>query len=212
MEQTTNDLTIEFIKEHPEIKRCLKKELINYSSLARLIAKELKIERKSSKEAILIAARRFKQSLKWEETNDEKISDLLEKSEVEIKNKISVFILEKGLNFEVVDEIQRQIRKESGAFYLIEGSDNYTLVIQDKYASLIKQKFSSRMIKQRTKLALINIITPKEIENTPGFISYTAGLFSEHGVNIVEFISCWTDNLFIINADDVKKTLEFLEF
>ena len=57
--KNTTELTHEYVHEHPHIKHCLKQGLINYSSLARFIAKELDIEKKTSKEAILIAAGRL---------------------------------------------------------------------------------------------------------------------------------------------------------
>ena len=57
MDKTTAELTTEYIKQHPAIKSCLKKGLLNYSSLSRLISKELNIGKKTSKEAILIAAK-----------------------------------------------------------------------------------------------------------------------------------------------------------
>ena len=66
MEKNTTEMTNEYINEHPHIKNCLKRGLINYSALARYIAKELDIEKKSSKEAILIASRRKQDSLKKE--------------------------------------------------------------------------------------------------------------------------------------------------
>ena len=90
MTKSTAELTVEYIQEHPHIKNCLKKGLINYSSLARLISKESKIEKKSSKEAILIAARRFQDKLKKELGNELKIKTLLSKSEIGIKNKIQI--------------------------------------------------------------------------------------------------------------------------
>ena len=210
--KSTTELTIEYIKEHPSIKSCLKKGLINYSSLSRLIAKELNIEKKNSKEAILIAERRFQEKLKKETAFEKQIKDLLAKSEIEIKNKILVFILEKNIYLDYFDQIQKQIRKELGTFYLLEGSDSYTLVIQEKYSNLIEKKFRSKIIKKRSNLALINYKSSKEIEDIPGVLSYLTTLFSENGVNIVEFLSSWTDTLFIINSDDITKTLNFLKF
>ncbi|MBI2662417.1 hypothetical protein HYX11_03080 [Candidatus Woesearchaeota archaeon] len=52
----------------------------------------------------------------------------------------------------------------------------------------------------------------KEIEQIVGVLSYLTSLFSENGVNIVEFLSCWTDTLFIINSADIPKTLPLLKF
>ena len=52
----------------------------------------------------------------------------------------------------------------------------------------------------------------QEIENIPGVISYLTSLFSENGVNIEEFFSCWRDTVFVIAVNDLGKVLEFLHF
>ena len=61
---TTTELTEKYLSEHPSIKDCLKKGIINYSKLSRTIAKELNIEKKTSIEAILIACRRYEAKIK----------------------------------------------------------------------------------------------------------------------------------------------------
>ncbi len=61
-------------------------------------------------------------------------------------------------------------------------------------------------------LALINFKTSKEIEGMIGVMSYLTSLFAENGVNILEFFSCWTDTLFVVDAKDITKTLGFLQF
>ncbi|MCK5039358.1 MAG: hypothetical protein KAR87_00110 [Candidatus Aenigmarchaeota archaeon] len=211
MKKTTAELTEEYIGKHPYIKNCLKKGLINYSSLARLIAKELNIEKKTSKEAILVAARRMQKKLCEKVVYEKKIIDLLAKSEMDIKNKINVFILSKDINLDYVDEIQKDIRNSVGTFYCLEGSDNYTIITQEKHSCLIKDKFESNIIVHNKDMVLINIKSPKEIEETTGVVSYLTNLFAENGVNIVEFFSCWTDTLFVISSRDLGRTIDFLK-
>lgn len=212
MEKTTTELTREYIKEHPHIQSCLKKDLINYSSLARLIAKELNIEKKTSKEAILIAARRYQEKLTKETGTEKQIKDLLDKSEISIKNKILVYVLEKSIDFEIIDDLQKNIRKDYGIFYLIEGSDHYIIITQEKYSALLEGKLKNKLIKKNTSMALIMIKTQKEIEETPGVAAYLTSLFAENGVNIIELLSCWTDTLFIVESKDVNRTIQFLKF
>lgn len=212
MEKTTTELTQEYIKEHPFIKSCLKKGLLNYSALSRHIAKELNIEKKTSKEAILIAARRLHETLKKEKIEEQKIKHLLSYSEIEIRNKIIVLIIDKNIHFELIEQIQKSIKKESGIFYILEGSDNYTLITQEKFSPLLEEKLKSNTIKKHYNLALIMLKSSKEIEQMVGVLSYLTSLFSENGVNIIEFLSCWTDTLFIINSEDIPKTLSFLKF
>jgi len=212
MEKNTTEITNEYINEHPHIKNCLKRGLINYSALARHIAKELNIEKKSSKEAILIAARRKQDILKKEFSQEKNISKLLSDSEIEIKNKIIVFILEKSVNFDTIENIQSQIKKESGFSYILEGSDNYTIITQEKYAQIIEKSMKNKIIKINKQMVLINIKSPKEIETIPGVVSYLTSLFAENGVNLYEFLSCWTDTIFIIDSKDLNKSINFLKF
>jgi len=212
MEKSTSEITLEYIREHPYIKSCLRKGIINYSSLARLVAKELDIEKKSSKDAILIAARRYHEKLKKEVSHEKKIKDLLAASELEMKNKIAVFILEKGLNLDQLHKIELNAVKASGTFYLIEGSENYTLIIQGKHSKMIKEKFKRQIVRSYADMALIHLKSPKDIENIQGVMSYLTTLFVENGVNIIEFLSCWTDTLFVIESKDVGKTIDFMKF
>jgi hypothetical protein len=212
MEKTTAQLTAEYIKEHPYIKTCLKKGLINYSSLSRLIAKDLGIEKKTSKEAILIAARRFREKLKEEASYEKKTKDLLARSEMDIKNKMTVFVLEKSIDMDSVDEIQKVVRKEAGTFYIVEGYGNYTIITQEKYVDLIKDRIRPKIIRHKRDMVLITMKSPEDIEEAIGVVYYTTSLFAENGINIVEFLSCWTDTLFVIKADDLGKAMNFLKF
>lgn len=212
METNTAELTNEYINEHPYVKNCLKKGLINYSALARHIAKELNIEKKSSQEAILVAARRAHDKLRKELAQEKEISTLLSKSEIEIKNKIMAFILDKNISFDHIEKLQNQIKKEFGFSYVLEGSDNYTIITQEKFTIFIEKELKSKIIKLNKNLVLINIKSPKEIETIPGVVSYLTSLFAENGVNIYEFLSCWTDTIFIIDFKDINKAINFLKF
>lgn len=210
VEKTTTELTNEYIKEHPHIQSCLKKGLINYSALSRLIAKELDIEKKTSKEAILIAARRFKEMLKKEITTEREIKELLSHSTIEFKNRITVFVVQKTTSFEIYEEMQN-IRKEFGVIYVIEGSDHYVIITQEKYDSIITRKVKDLLIKKTNNLALVMLRSQKEIEEMRGVASFLTALLSENGINIVELLSCWTDTLFVVNSKDVSKTLQLLQ-
>ena len=109
---TTTELTQEYIETHISIKDCLKKGLINYSALSRLIAKDLSVEKKTSKEAILIASRRFKDKIKTIPLED-KIVKLFKKSNVEIKNNIVIFTIDKSVYPESLIDIEKTIKRNN---------------------------------------------------------------------------------------------------
>ncbi|MBI4144115.1 hypothetical protein HY486_02620 [Candidatus Woesearchaeota archaeon] len=212
MNASTAELTTEYINEHPDLKRCLKKGVINYSALARRISIELAMTKKTSKEAILIATRRFYEKLKNEASHEELIKKIIHNSELEIKNKTAVVILEKNAKTEELIEIHKLVRKDSGTFILLEGSASVTIIIPEKHLKLLTEKYRDAILKCHSNLALINIKSSATIERTVGVISYLTDLFAEHGINIVELLSCWKDNIFVIATTDVEKTMKFLRF
>ncbi len=157
MSKSTAEITKDYINNHPHLKHCLKKGLINYSALARHISFELKIEKHSSKEAILVACRRLHDKLESDISNDKNIEALLSKSEMEIKNRIVVYVLEKNMQYNTINSIQTQIKKESGYSFFIEGSANYTFITQEKYSSLVNLKLKSHILQSKKDLVLLNI-------------------------------------------------------
>ena len=209
---TTAELTEKYISDHPSIKDCLREGIINYSKLSRKIAKELNIEKKTSLEAILIAARRYSEKLKSEKIREEKIIEILKKSELEIKNKIIVAIVKKSILPETLIDIEKKIKKQDDVIYSIEGTKTYTLITSEKYLKDIEQKFSNKIIKISKDQAMIIMKNPEGIEETTGFTAYLYSRFGEYGVNILETMSCWVDTIFVISEEDIATTLKFLKF
>ena len=209
---TTTELTEIYLSNHPSIKDCLKQGLINYSKLSRKIAKELDIEKKTSIDAILIAARRYEDKIKKEKTREEEIIKILKESELEIKNKIIVSIIKKEFTPEDFFKFEKNIKKEGDIIYLIEGTKTYTLITTEKYLEELKEFFSNKIVKITKEQVMIIMKNPKGIEETTGFTAYLYSRFGEHGVNILETMSCWTDTIFVISENDISKVLKFLKF
>ena len=209
---TTTELTEKYLSEHQSILDCLKNGIINYSKLSRKIAKELKIEKKTSIEAILIACRRYKAKIKKEEILEDNIINILKESELEIKNKIVIFIIDKTKYIWKLHELENKFQKTTDTFYAIEGSKVFTIITSEKHQKELKYLFENSIIKTTDNLAMIMIKSPVEIENTPGVIAYISSQFRQNGINIVEQLSCWTDTIFIISENDIAKAMSFLKF
>jgi hypothetical protein len=209
---TTTELTEKYLSEHPSILDCLKNGIINYSKLSRKIAKDLDIEKKTSIEAILIACRRYEEKIKDKKILENKILNILKKSELEIKNKIIVCIVDKRKYLDKIINLEKKVQKNADTFYAVEGSKVFTIITSEKYVEDLKNLFSSSIIKISKNLAMITIKSPKELENTPGVNAYVYSRFREHEINIVEQMSCWTDTIVVIDEKDISIVMSFLKF
>ncbi len=205
-------VTEQYIQEHPSIKDCLRKGMINYSALTRRISEDLDIDLKKNFDAILIACRRYYRKVKKENVLEDKIIDILRKSKLEVKNKIIVAVIEKNIYFNSLLELQKTIKNKAEVFHVIEGSNTMTLITAEEFKDDIKKLFKNKIIRITDSLAEVTLKSTEELEKTPGVIAYLTSLLAENGINIIETMSTWTDTLFVISEEDIAKVMNVLRF
>ncbi len=205
-------LTEKYINEHPSIKDCVRKGLINYSALTRKVADDLDIDLKKNFDAILIACRRYFRKVKKEDVLEKKIIDILKKSKIEVKNKIIVVVVEKDIYFNHLIELHKEVKKKAEMFHIIEGSTTITLITAAEFLEQIKKLFKTKILKITSDLAEITLKSSLDMEETPGVIAYLTTLLAENGINIIETMSTWTDTLFVVSENDIAKVMGVLKF
>ena len=209
---TTSELTVKYLQNHPSINDCLKNGLINYSKLSRKIAKDLSIEKKTSIDAILIACRRYELKIKDKNPLENKILKILKETELEIKNKIIVCVINKNKYLDKVIETEKKIQKKTDTFYAIEGSKVFTIITSEKYLNDLKLIFQNGIVRISQNLAMVTMKSPTDLENTPGVNAFVYSKFRENAINIVEQMSCWTDTIIVISDRDIPIVINFLSF
>lgn len=210
--KTISKQTEDFISDHPSIRDCLKKGVINYSRLARLIAKELKIEKSTNMEAILVACRRYVSKLKGINTQEDKILKVYKGSSLELKTKIVTVIIDKRIYSDNLISIEKKIRQKADTFYAIEGTSVFIIITSENYLDEIKHIFGRKVKKTTKNLAMITIKSAQDLEEIPGVMAQLFSLFGERGINIVECMSCWTDTIIVVEDKDLQKAITFLNF
>ena len=205
-------LTEQYISEHPSIKDCLKKGMINYSSLTRRLCKDLNLDLKKNFDAILIACRRYHRKISKKDVLENKIIRILKDSRLGVKNKIVVVLVEKDIYYGHIIELQKEIKKKSELFHIIEGSNTITVVTSHEFLGIVKRLLKNKIIKVTENLAEVTLKSSEDVEKTPGVMAYLSTLLAENGVNIIETMSTWTDTLFVIEEKDIAKVTGLLRF
>lgn len=207
---TVAELTENYLKEHRSIRNMLRLGLINYSALARHISLELGMQKTVSNEAVLMAIRRYKEKIS-DELSEEDIIRLFNNSNIEIKNNIVTFTVNKRVYPDLLIEVERKIKHDKGLFFSIEGTKTITLIVQEPHEELIDDELEKDIINKKEKLSLITISSPG-IDQIPGAVSYMTGLFFENGINIEEFMSCYDDTLIVIESKFISKIIKIFQF
>jgi len=200
-----------YISKNPNIKDCMRKDLINFSSLSRKIVKDLGLRPRKDFDAILVACRRYQEKIS-KGYSERKVLKILRNSSVEIKNKIVAFIVEKKISSANIANVEKEAFRKSEIFYFIEGSSAFSIITVEDFYEKLKKIIKNSIVKEYKNLAVITIKSPKEITTTPGIAAYHNSLFAENGVNIIETMSCFTDTIFVIKEDDIVKVMNILKF
>jgi aspartokinase len=178
-----------YLRNKPYLLEALEKGIVNLSELSRQVQQELKT---SNTIAIKAALRRFSEELqRHKQKREEKVLQLLKRSSITVYDRKSVIITAKEMttkNGMKVDLLGKFV-------YLLDRSD-----LPERITTLIKHD----------NCTMIVVNSPEELENTPGVVAFLTALLAEQNINIIEFISCWTETIIVVEKKDSLKTYEAL--
>ncbi|HUS56981.1 MAG TPA: ACT domain-containing protein [Thermoplasmata archaeon] len=202
------ETTRKFIDRHPSIRDCISKDLVNFSSLSRMIMKETGVKHE---EAVLAASRRY--AAKLSKTDFEgAIMDVLEESRLELKTRICIVVAKnEWVVLRNLEEIVRKILSEKSTMQVIQSTNGITVVSEDKYLpSIIRAIGEDHILSVKQNLAEITVKSPPRIEDVPGTFAYVMSMLSEQGVNLLDAMSCYTDTIFVVTREDMMRAFEIL--
>jgi aspartokinase len=184
-----------YVKQRPFLKEILRERIVNFSALARKISTEA-LGSPKHVNAVKMALVRLSHKIGEKEDDLEgKILDVLRRSSLSLRTKVAVVITS---------------REIEGLKYLsyAESRGAITYVIEEK--ELEKVKKSKTILSTETNLNLMSIHSPIELEGTPGVIAHILDALAAEGINIAEFLSCYTDTLLVIKQADTEKVYKIL--
>ena len=177
------------LQNKPYLLEALEKGIVNLSELSRQIQEELKIDNTS---AVKAALRRFSEELqKHRQKREEKVLQILKRSSMAVYDRKSVMITTKEINTKSgmkVDLLDKYV-------YLLDRGD-----LPQRDNALVKHD----------NCTMIVMHSPEELEATPGVVAFLTALLAKQNVNIIEFISCWTETIIVVEKKDSLKAYEVL--
>jgi len=178
-----------YLKNKPYVLEALEKGIVNLSELSRQVQKELKTKNVI---AVKAALRRFSGELqKRKRKREERVLQLLKRSIITVYDGKSVAITDK----------------------LVETRDKIRVSLEGKFVYLLEKNNLAGItdtLKIHEDCAMIAIHSPEELEATPGVVAFLTSLLAEQNINIIEFISCWTETIIVVERKDSLKTYEIL--
>ncbi|MCW4054645.1 MAG: ACT domain-containing protein [Candidatus Bathyarchaeota archaeon] len=177
------------MQNKPYLLEALEKGIVNLSELSRQIQEELQIGNTS---AVKAALRRFSEELqKHKQKREEKVLLVLKRSSMAVYDRKSVIITTK----EISTKTGMKVDLLGKVVYLLDRSD-----MPERASALVKHD----------NCTMIVVHSPEELEATPGVVAFLTTLLAEQNVNIIEFISCWTETIIVVEKKDSLKAYQVL--
>jgi aspartokinase len=178
-----------YLRNKPYLLEALEKGIVNLSELSRQIQKELETNNTG---AVKAALRRHSEELqRHKQKREEKVLQVLKRSGIAVYDKKAVMITSRELEAKSglkVDLLGKHV-------YLLDRSE-----LPERITALVKHD----------NCTMIVVHSPEELESTPGVVAFLTSLLAEQNVNMIEFISCWTETIIVVEKKDSLKTYEVL--
>lgn len=199
-----------YVSKRPSLRDCLAQGLVNYSAVAREICTELRLQKF---DAVVAALRRLSSRMRKDgDKNDRAVLKVLRKAKVHIQGNMVVLVFSPPREVDSVMALQKKIRKARGDFTILDGEDALVVITNEVHRKETIDEIGTKVLKSSLDVAQIILLCDERIETTPGVTAFVYGRLAEHGVNILEERSCWTDLMFVVHQKDLGRTLELLEF
>ena len=179
------------IQTRPSLLDALNMKIVNYSALARILQEELG---EGSLEAVKAAIIRVADEISTDRgLREEAVRGILKNSRVRLQDKIGVVI--SPLKLDIPHIVTAHL------------TDQFVYVVDQ---TIINDPLPEPVQFQKNLVALI-LLSPEIVEETPGFVAFVTQLLASRNINIVEFISCSTNTIIILDGAQALQAFSLLQ-
>jgi glycine cleavage system regulatory protein len=68
-----------------------------------------------------------------------------------------------------------------------------------------------KQVQTMSNLVALVLLSPDRVETTPGFVAFITQLLGGHDINIIEFISCFTNTVIVLDSRDALNAFSLLQ-
>ncbi len=196
----------QYIDRRPVVRDALAMGIINLSALSRQIMDATGI---TQEEAVLVACRRYTTP---EAGYEKDIRELLDKSRLEVRTRVSVWTLRPGWRlFSRLERALPRLQDGNTPVHILHASEAIVIIADDSMQETLNATLDDEdVLSIRSGLVEVNLRTPSSVKDVPGMLAFISSSLSARGVNFVEVISCHKDNMFVIEEDDLFEAFEVL--
>ena len=213
---TAAHIVKKYVDELPFLQEAMSKEIISYGNLAdELLPKiEKELGKKVKPAAIVMALRRYAETLKTEEKKYkfDFSSDIITRTNI-----VDIAVAKSHKLFEDLGGLYKLVNFDRGdVLNIIHGNNEVAIISNSKYKDKILNSLKNeKIINIQEELISISLSYSEKFFHTPGVLFNSIRKLVWNNINIYEIISTYTELTFIIHKNDFNRAyaslLELIE-
>ncbi len=211
---TVANVVSHIIQRRPFLEEALVNEIINYAYLADMLKPEIEKEmrREVNRYAIIMAIRRFTESLKESFVGNPALD--LSGADVTITSGIfEITAVKDPETMKIVSMLYGLVEFGKGDFLTItQGLYEITILSNVRYKEKMLGLFEKRDVKKvSTGLSSLTVRIPEKIAEEVGLLYTLTKALSWENVNIFEVVSTLSEEIFIISEEDTARAFDSIK-
>ncbi len=200
-------LVREVIQKDAFVLECLRRGIVNHSELAKRVSEEIarRYGIKPSLSAVKMAIIRFSGKVTG---NEKRITEIIAKSTLAVQDSVVVITVSKE-DLTKVWKVLAEMGNRSRFIQVTQSLGAATIVVAEEDSKRILD-IVSNVLGVIDKQSAIILVSPKEIVDTPGVVSYITSFLANHGINITQIISCYVDTLIVLDSKSAARAYSLL--
>ncbi len=207
-DQSIASMVRKYIDSDNSLKKCMQMGIVNVSSLARIIYKDLQREGiQSSMASVSSAIKRYKPS---DYGDQYRPYGVIANSNISLTTDVGKIVVNRR-SLKTVTEKLSLISDD--VIFFSKTVNTFTIVLSKSafnHILNILSKNNEKAVEIKTGLSLITIHSTKDIIETPGVINLIYQTLADNGINIEDTTSSYIDTLLLVSNKDAGRAFNVL--
>ncbi len=193
----------EVVERDPLLLQCLSSGLASVSAVARHVASRLAEEgEEASLDAVKMAVSRLARRLRGAAPTGG-VERVLARSAVGVHDRVAVAVFPRG-RLEAASRAVAGLAGRSRFVELVESESAVTVMVAEEDLDRVLEAAGEPLEVIRGQSAVV-LVSPREIMETPGVVSYVTGFLAALGVNITQIVSSYVDTIIVVDSGDAPR-------
>lgn len=211
---STSEVIADLIKQKPFLEEALSENIINYSSLARMMRPQVekRLMKQVKQGALIMALKRFSKELKGTLPKTDKI--LKSYGDIIIRSNLIDYTFSNSPTLaEALDKLLKETEKRKDVFITVShGVSQVSIIASEVLENIIKEIFKRESsICTIEDLSSLTIRISLESTKIPGVLYSILRVLAWEGISLVECVSTFTELTIVLNRKDIDKAFSILQ-